>query len=159
MSEQTAVYVVRAVDDNRVLYVGMTENPQVRFAHHRRYSPWWSLTNLALIELTWYPTREMAADIELRSIAHLKPEFNKAGAEGFKPGRAKWSPPDAGTEAAISGVLDAFAEWSAAEAEYKRQLTALVDGEGEWKVPISHLAERLEIERKTVYRHTGRSMT
>jgi predicted GIY-YIG superfamily endonuclease len=38
---QTAVYVARAVTDNRVLYVGMTENPQVRFAHHRRYSPWW----------------------------------------------------------------------------------------------------------------------
>ena len=107
--------------------------------------------------MTWYPTREMAANIELRSIAHLSPEFNKAGTEGFKPGRAKWAPPDARTEAAISGVLDGFAEWSAAEAEYKRRLTELVAADGGHKVPISHLAERLDIERKTVYSHAGMS--
>ena len=156
---QTAVYVARAVTDNRVLYVGMTENPQVRFAHHRRYSPCWGQTNLNLIQVRWYATREQAAKIELRAIALLKPEFNKTGTDGFKPGRAKWSPPDASTEAAISGVLDAFAQWSAAEAEYKRQLAALVAADGELRVPIAHIAERLDIERKTVYRHTGRPMT
>jgi hypothetical protein len=48
-------------------------------------------TNLNLIQVRWYATREHAANIELRAISLLKPEFNKAGAEGFKPGRAKWS--------------------------------------------------------------------
>ena len=56
-------------------------------------------------------------------------------------------------------VVGLHRQWLEAEAEYKRRLGLLIDAGGEWKVPVAHVAERLGVERKTVYRHTGRSMT
>jgi len=43
------------------------------------------------------------------------------------------------------------------EADYRAALADLANPEGD-DVPVAHLADRLGVERKTVYRHLGRSM-
>jgi transcriptional regulator of acetoin/glycerol metabolism len=43
-----------------------------------------------------------------------------------------------------------------ADAEYRRLLTELHNEDG---VPVAHLAKEFDVERKTLYRHLGRSMT
>jgi AcrR family transcriptional regulator len=42
--------------------------------------------------------------------------------------------------------------------ECRRALAAVTDKASD-AVPIAHMAERLGVERRTVYRHLGRSMT
>jgi AcrR family transcriptional regulator len=65
-------------------------------------------------------------------------------------------PPD--VAARIDQVVALFKQQQEVEAQYKRALAELTAKEGD-AVPIAHIAERLGVERKTVYRHLGRSMT
>jgi transcriptional regulator of acetoin/glycerol metabolism len=71
--------------------------------------------------------------------------------------RSKWSPPDDETATKVADVVERYRRWHEAEREYKEALAAIAQPTG--PVPIAHLAEQLDIERKTVYRHLGRSMT
>jgi hypothetical protein len=73
--------------------------------------------------------------------------------------KAKYSPPNAHVEACIDAVVALHRKQEQVEAEYKRGLAELADQDGEFRVPVAYLAERLGVERKTVYRHIGRSMT
>jgi hypothetical protein len=73
--------------------------------------------------------------------------------------KSRYSPPTPEVAGEIDAVVKLHEQWQQAEAEYKQRLTQLIDPLGEWKVPVAHIAERLDVERKTVYRHTGRSMT
>jgi hypothetical protein len=70
--------------------------------------------------------------------------------------RSKYEPPDAEVAAEIDAMVDLHRKVEQAEAEYRAALTKLADKR---KVPIAHLADRLGVQRKTVYRHLGRSMT
>ncbi len=72
--------------------------------------------------------------------------------------KAKWAPPDAEVAAEIDEMvaLDRRAEEFASK--HREALAKLADPEGR-NVPIAHLAEALGVERKTVYRRLGRSMT
>lgn len=70
--------------------------------------------------------------------------------------RSKWTPDD-DMAAKIADVVERYKRWHEAEREYKDALAAIAQPTG--PVPIAHLAEQLDIERKTVYRHLGRSMT
>jgi hypothetical protein len=78
--------------------------------------------------------------------------------------RAKWTPPNADVEKRIRHVVRLKAEldriqarYDEAEAKYKAALTALVDPAKD-DVPVAYMAETLNVERKTIYRHTGRPM-
>jgi len=73
--------------------------------------------------------------------------------------RAKYVPPDERTAAEIDRVAALYQAWLDAEAEYKAAMTAITDPDGDWVVPVAHMADKIGVERKTVYRHTGRSMT
>jgi hypothetical protein len=73
--------------------------------------------------------------------------------------KSRYSPPSPEVAAEIEAVVNLRQKLIADEAEYKRRLTALIDPEGEFKVPVAHIAAALDVERKTVYRHTGRQMT
>lgn len=73
--------------------------------------------------------------------------------------RPKYVPPDERTAAEIERVAALYRTWRAAEAEYKAAMTAVTDPDGEWDVPVAHMADKIGVERKTVYRHTGRSMS
>lgn len=73
--------------------------------------------------------------------------------------RQKWTPPTPAVQERIDAVVRLYQEQKEAERRYKEALADLTDTTREDFVPIAHIAERLEVERKTVYRHLGRSMT
>ena len=73
--------------------------------------------------------------------------------------KSRYSPPTPEVAAEIEAVVNLRQKLIDDEAEYKRRLTALIDPEGSFKVPVAHIAAALDVERKTVYRHTGRPMT
>ncbi len=73
--------------------------------------------------------------------------------------RQKWSPPTPEVQERIDAVVRLYQEKQEAERRYKEALAELTDTEREDYVPIAHIAERLDVERKTIYRHLGRSMT
>jgi predicted transcriptional regulator len=70
--------------------------------------------------------------------------------------KAKWSP-DEKLDEEISALVELHLKVAAADEAYKQELARLAQPNG--PVPIAHLAERLNVERKTVYRHLGRSMS
>lgn len=75
--------------------------------------------------------------------------------------KSRYSPPTSEMAAKIEHVVELYRNWGEAERQYKAALADLAappPGDPE-HVPINYLAERLEIVRKTVYRHLGRSMT
>lgn len=72
--------------------------------------------------------------------------------------RQKWTPPTPEVQQHIEEVVALYQEKQEAERRYKEGLAKLTDSTGD-AVPIAHIAERLDVERKTVYRHLGRSMT
>ncbi|WP_412736946.1 hypothetical protein [Krasilnikovia sp. MM14-A1259] len=73
--------------------------------------------------------------------------------------KSRYTPPSAEVEALIARTVDLAKRRQAIEDEYKGLLAKLVDPTGEYQVPVAYMADQLGVERKTVYRHTGRSMT
>lgn len=55
-------------------------------------------------------------------------------------------------------VLDGLARLAARRAKLDEQIDALIDEANGLEVPISVIAEKADMERKTVYRKLGRSM-
>jgi hypothetical protein len=70
--------------------------------------------------------------------------------------RAKWTP-DEELDQEIGRLVEMYRKLDEAEAACRAELKRLARPEG--RVPIAYLAERLNVERKTVYRHLGRSMS
>lgn len=76
MSKRTAIY--RFYDaSERLLYIGITENPRARFADHESKKPWWKDVTRHSIE--WRETREEAEAAELEAIRAERPVWNVAG--------------------------------------------------------------------------------
>jgi len=59
-----------------LLYVGITNDLQRRWAQHEADKPWWHL--VARKESVQYPTREEAAKVEAHQIRRLRPMYNRA---------------------------------------------------------------------------------
>lgn len=80
--------------------------------------------------------------------------------DSYAPRMAKqrYSPPNAEVAARINRVVELHRQWHEDEAKYKQALAEIIDPNGD-DVPVAHMAALLEVERKTVYRHAGRSMT
>lgn len=76
---------------------------------------------------------------------------------GQRVPKQRYSPPTKDVAARIDAVVRLHRQQQEIEAKYKLALAELVDPVGD-AVPIAHIAERLDLERKTVYRHLGRSM-
>lgn len=72
--------------------------------------------------------------------------------------KQRYSPPSDEVAARIDGVVALFRQAQDIEAAYKRALADLTSADGD-AVPIAYIAAQLGVERKTVYRHLGRSMT
>ena len=70
--------------------------------------------------------------------------------------KARWTP-DEQQEQEIRALVEMYRRIAEADEAYKRELAKLAQPNG--PVPIAHLADQLGLERKTVYRHLGRSMT
>ena len=73
--------------------------------------------------------------------------------------KQRYSPPDDAVAARIDHVVELYRKAQEFEADYRRELAKLTAKPGPYEVPIAHIADRLDLERKTVYRHLGRSMT
>jgi transcriptional regulator of acetoin/glycerol metabolism len=73
--------------------------------------------------------------------------------------KSRYTPTSSEVEALIAKTVDLAKKRDEIEADYKALLTRLTDPDGAYKVPVAHMAEQLGVERKTIYRHTGRSMT
>ena len=76
--ERTALYRLYDVDD-RLLYVGISENPERRWQTHSytARNTWWP--RVARNDVTWHATRDEAAEAERKAIATEGPLFNIAG--------------------------------------------------------------------------------
>jgi predicted GIY-YIG superfamily endonuclease len=151
---RTAVY--RFFDPaGSLLYVGVTDNPTIRFAAHRGKANWWTRADPTNTTLSWYETREEAEAAELQAIVSERPEFNIVGKDGYRGGRRKAMLSEA-QGVNVDRVVALFRQRQEIEAEYKQALAELISSDD---VPIGYIASRLGVERKTVYRHLGRSMT
>lgn len=67
----------------------------------------------------------------------------------------KWEP-DPALDQRIEKLVAMYRKIAEADTAYREELAQLAQPVG--PVPIAHLAERLELERKTVYRHLDRPM-
>lgn len=76
MSKRTALY--RFWDaGNVLLYIGISENPDARFAKHEALKPWWPHVVRKAIE--WYDNRELAEAAETEAIRTERSLYNVAG--------------------------------------------------------------------------------
>lgn len=73
MSERTAVYRILGEDDE-LLYIGMTNNPAIRWNGHQRIQPWWN--ELRSMSVEWFDSREEAAAAEKAAIQSEEPKYN-----------------------------------------------------------------------------------
>lgn len=64
-------------------YVGVSSDPQARFATHRRRKPWWKSTTH--VELQWHPSRADAFAAERAAIAAESPRYNISRPKGVLP--------------------------------------------------------------------------
>ncbi|MFI5867676.1 GIY-YIG nuclease family protein [Streptomyces sp. NPDC051546] len=71
---RTALYRLFGAS-GRLLYVGVTANPQSRWRTHAAESPWWN--EVCLREIEWLPTRADALIQEAAEIAARRPGYNK----------------------------------------------------------------------------------
>ena len=76
---KTALYQFFTADD-RLLYVGITNNPVKRWATHKRHAAttWWP--KAARVTVNWFDVRQDATDAELRIIRTQAPLYNSGGA-------------------------------------------------------------------------------
>lgn len=70
--------------------------------------------------------------------------------------KPKYTPPNDEVAAKLDRMVELFRRQQEIWEEYKRALGEV--GPNGDDVPIAHIAERLGVERKTVYRHLGRPM-
>jgi excinuclease UvrABC nuclease subunit len=71
----TAVY--RCYDSQRkLLYVGMSMNPEFRFTYRRRQAAWWRMVDHFRTHVTWYRSRYEAQKAERAAIVAENPEWN-----------------------------------------------------------------------------------
>lgn len=75
-SGSTAVYRLHA-ESGRLLYVGMGRNPMNRWAAHAEQHAWWP--DVATFDVTWYASRQDAADEERRALREDDPLHNIHG--------------------------------------------------------------------------------
>lgn len=76
MSERTAVY--RLYDaDKALLYIGMSDDPDRRFAEHEADKSWWPLVADRAIE--WHDSRKAASVAEFAAIRSERTVHNKHG--------------------------------------------------------------------------------
>lgn len=72
-SERTALYRLYDTDD-RLLYVGITNDPKKRWTHHASMKPWWP--DVARHAVEWYDSRPEAEVAEFAAIRSEAPIHN-----------------------------------------------------------------------------------
>ena len=70
----TALYRLLA-ESGRLLYVGISSNPDFRWSTHSNKQPWWS--EVADRKIEWFGSREAASAAEVEAIKEERPVYNK----------------------------------------------------------------------------------
>lgn len=79
MRERTALY--RFYDaDGELLYIGITTDPDVRWACHESTS-WWKEVDRMQTKVAWYDERAEAGSAEVAAIKAERPRHNRAHAD------------------------------------------------------------------------------
>lgn len=90
-SQDTVTTLYRFYDaDWRLIYVGISGNPPVRFDQHRALKPWWR--RVAFIRCQHFDSRNDALIAETMAIRDERPPFNLVGLERFDLDRAMPEP-------------------------------------------------------------------
>lgn len=125
MPERTALY--RLFDKaGDLLYVGITNDPEVRWSYHARQKTWWPEVNRRAVE--WKATRVEAEAAEAEAIGREAPRWNviRPDANGaMLHGRQGGRPATGKTVVRKFRTDDEL--WSAAMAEAKREGRTLTD--------------------------------
>lgn len=79
MSNPCALYRLYDEDD-RLLYVGVSDAPELRWKQHGYEKPWWG--EVARKEVEWLPTRTKGLAAERRAIVEESPAYNVRSANG-----------------------------------------------------------------------------
>lgn len=70
-----AIYRLRDADEH-LLYVGVSNNPPVRFEEHAASKSWWP--EVRFYDLEWLETRQLALSAESDAIWLEQPKYNKS---------------------------------------------------------------------------------
>jgi predicted GIY-YIG superfamily endonuclease len=124
--ERTALYRFFDLDDE-LLYVGITNNPEKRWNHHRARQAWWP--QVARKTLEWFDNRGDAEVAEIEAIRGEIPRHNRAHNINYKrPGPSIHDAPSGFGPEAIEKKIAFFVEHGFQEqAGYWRIVQATVD--------------------------------
>ncbi|WP_284576666.1 GIY-YIG nuclease family protein [Streptomyces sp. 2P-4] len=140
-NRRTALY--RLTDaGGRLLYIGITTDPDARFKKHEGTAPWWPLVTKRALE--WHPSRPEAERAELLAIGTEEPLYNRAGS-GTPETLAKDFP--VGREVSVSALRLRLAD--VVHASIQGATTYITNGGRPIAafVPL-HVAEAAEAERQ-----------
>ncbi|MEU8371240.1 GIY-YIG nuclease family protein [Micromonospora tulbaghiae] len=147
--------------EGRLLYIGITVNPQSRFGQHAEDKAWWPEVDTESIALVWFDTRAEAEKLELLAVRDERPLHNvvTADAEGRTrfikiPGRPCGRPPTVLTLHQEQLLQDAAAAGEKAD-EADRKLWDAVQAARAGGVPDVLLCERSGVSRATLNRRLG----
>lgn len=148
-SARTALYRLYGTDD-QLLYVGITNMPQVRWAAHCM-KPWWS--QVVRKQIDWFGSRQEAAEAEVRAIRAESPAHNRmhAVSRNGEPSVAPIEIADSGDfDAALKAAADEWRRAKAGVQEADAELRALlIEGRAVGKGP-SHMAKLTGFTREWV---------
>jgi predicted GIY-YIG superfamily endonuclease len=74
-NRRTALYRLYT-PSGKLLYVGITANPNTRFTEHAAEKPWWHEVDLTSPVIEWYGNRRKALEAEERAIKSERPVYN-----------------------------------------------------------------------------------
>ena len=77
-TERTALYRLLA-SNGRLLYVGISSNPDFRWGTHSNKQPWWD--EVADRKTEWFSDRDAAAAAEVKAIKEERPSDTKRYAQ------------------------------------------------------------------------------
>jgi predicted GIY-YIG superfamily endonuclease len=75
-AKRTALYRLYAKESGKLLYVGITTNPNTRFKEHAADKPWWTDVDQPNTKIAWYRNRRQAMVAEEKAIKSEDPVFN-----------------------------------------------------------------------------------
>jgi predicted GIY-YIG superfamily endonuclease len=75
-AKRTALYRLYAKETGKLLYVGITTNPNTRFKEHAADKPWWTDVDQPNTQIAWYKNRRQAMVAEEKAIKSEGPVFN-----------------------------------------------------------------------------------
>ena len=129
-TERTALYRLLNAD-GALLYVGITNNPEVRWKAHSRKKPWWPEVSEKTVK--WFDDRMAAATAEARAIRLEAPRWNVAQPDENDPfrgggGTKMGGRPATGQTPVVTVRIppDLFAELKRIAEEERRSVSSLL---------------------------------